>query len=723
MEESALFFYACEAVSTAFERIGISAWNLSGTKDGRRMKYALLFSSAVISSALLGVSDMKQVAQGSEEIDVSSVYGIDRLFINNRRYLGNKFKLTEFIRNIVDENCEDVKSFVDIFAGTGSVAAAFADKTLIVNDILYSNYICHIAWFSKEAYSEEKIARIIMGYNKKKVTSENYMSMTFADTYFSKEDCKKIGFIREDIESLYHRGQVNARERALLVTSLLYAMDKIANTVGHYDAYRKNGEFEGRLLLKLPTPPDCKSDGNMCYREDANKLAEKLGQADVVFLDPPYNSRQYSDAYHLLENVAEWKKPEVHGVARKMDRSAIKSDYCTRKAEDAFADLVKKIKARYIVLTYNNMASKGNDRSNARLSDAAIMKILRGKGTVRVFTCEHKAFTTGKSSRTDNVERVFLCECSRGPVLPCRVASPLNYTGGKFRILDQMLPLFPTNINTFVDLFCGGANVGANVPASRVVFLDNCEPLVNLLSLMKRTSAAEFESRVRRIIKEYGLSESAEFGYTHYGCNSAEGLASYNRGAYNKLRKYYASLPRENDLKAEVLYTLIAYSFNNQVRFNNKGEFNLPVGKRDFNSKMQSKLRSFMNRLSSIDCEFRVGDFRQLDISRLGEDDFVYADPPYLVTTATYNERGGWGEKDERDLLALLDRIDSVGCGFALSNVTESKGKHNMILIDWIEMNKGRYHVYEIDRDYSNSNYHRQDVGKTREVLVTNKAR
>ncbi len=687
------------------------------------MKYAILFSSVIISAALLGVSDMKRVAQDVEEIDVCSAYGIDRIFINNRRYLGNKFKLTEFIRNIVDENCGDIKTFVDIFAGTGSVAAAFADKTLIVNDILYSNYICHIAWFSTEAYSEEKIARIIIGYNKRKVTSENYMSMTFGDTYFSKDDCKKIGYIREDIESLYRKGQVNTRERALLVTSLLYAMDKIANTVGHYDAYRKNGEFEGHLILKLPTPPDCKSDGNICYREDANKLAERLEPTDVVFLDPPYNSRQYSDAYHLLENVAEWKKPEVHGVARKMDRSEIKSDYCTRKAEDAFADLIKKIKARYIVLTYNNMASKGNDRSNARLSDEAIMKVLQDKGRVRVFTCEHKAFTTGKSNRSDNVERVFLCECSQGPDLSCRIASPLNYTGGKFRILDQMLQHFPTNINTFVDLFCGGANVGINVSARRVVFLDNCTPLVNLLSLMKRSSASEFELRVQRIIKDYGLSESAEYGYAHYGCNSAEGLASYNRGAYNRLRKYYASLPQESDSSAEILYTLIVYSFNNQIRFNAKGEFNLPVGKRDFNSRMQSKLRSFINRLTSIDCEFRVGDFRLLDISSLGVNDFVYADPPYLVTTATYNERGGWGENDERDLLALLDRIDSVGCGFALSNVTESKDRHNKILLDWIEMNKGRYHVHEIDRDYSNSNYHRQDGGKTREVLVTNKAR
>ena len=152
---------------------------------------------------------------------------------------------------------------------------------------------------------------------------------------------------------------------------------------------------------------------NKVFNEDANELVKKI-KADVVYIDPPYNSRQYCDAYHLLENVARWEKPEVHGVAKKMDRSKLKSEYCTNKATDAFADLISNIKAKYIMLSYNNMSQKGNDRSNAKISDEDILRILRGKGKVKVFSQQYKAFTTGKSDIADNEERLFLCECSGG---------------------------------------------------------------------------------------------------------------------------------------------------------------------------------------------------------------------------------------------------------------------------------------------------------------------
>ena len=134
--------------------------------------------------------------------------------------------------------------------------------------------------------------------------------------------------------------------------------------------------------------------------------------ADLVYIDPPYNSRQYCDAYHLLENVARWEKPEVFGVAKKMDRTALKSKCCTRSAAEAFDDLIKQLKCKYIVLSYNNMAQKGNDRSNARISDDDIIRILSAKGEVKIFSEEYKAFTTGKSDIEDNQERLFLCICS-----------------------------------------------------------------------------------------------------------------------------------------------------------------------------------------------------------------------------------------------------------------------------------------------------------------------
>lgn len=330
--------------------------------------------------------------------------------INNRRYLGNKYKLLPFITKVVKNECKDIKSIADIFAGTGAVASAFTDKIIITNDILYSNYICNYAWFSPEEYNRDKIISAVIYYNSIECKEDNYMTVNFANTYFSYKDCSKIGFIREDIEKKFNNGEYNMREKALLITSLLYAMDKIANTCGHYDAYRKGVEFEKSLELMVPSANIKNNVNNRCFNTDSNILVSQI-EADLVYIDPPYNSRQYSDAYHLLENVALWKKPKVYGVARKMDRRKMKSKYCTASATEVFSDLIRNIKSKYILLSYNNMGEKGNERSNAKISDEDIFKILEEKGKVKVFSKEYKAFNAGKSDISNNEERLFLCIC------------------------------------------------------------------------------------------------------------------------------------------------------------------------------------------------------------------------------------------------------------------------------------------------------------------------
>ena len=332
--------------------------------------------------------------------------------INNRRYLGNKYKLLPFITRVVNENCHDINTFADLFAGTGAVSSAFTNKTIITNDILYSNYICNLAWFGSQKIDSEKVKSIIIDYNLTQTNELNYMSKNFANTFFSSEDCSKIGMIREDIEQQYNIGKINERERALLITSLLYAMDKIANTCGHYDAYRQGVKFEKHIELYYPNVSNENRTENLCFNEDINSIAKKV-EADIVYLDPPYNSRQYCDAYHLLENVARWEKPMVKGVARKMDRKSLKSKYCTRAAVESFEDLVNNLNCNYILLSYNNMSKKGNDRSNAKISDNDILRILNAKGQVQVFSESYKAFTTGKSDIQDNEERLFLCICHK----------------------------------------------------------------------------------------------------------------------------------------------------------------------------------------------------------------------------------------------------------------------------------------------------------------------
>ncbi|MDR0931542.1 MAG: Dam family site-specific DNA-(adenine-N6)-methyltransferase [Victivallales bacterium] len=637
-------------------------------------------------------------------------------YINSRRYLGNKYKLLPFITSVVAENCENVNTVADIFAGTGAVASAFTDKQLITNDNLYSNYICHVAWFSPVSYSKSKIEQLIASYNLLIVKTDNYMSNNFADTFFSRDDCRKIGYVREDIETRFANGGINERERALLITSLLYAADKIANTCGHYDAYRQGIEFEKSLEMSVPLPYNRLNRKNACYNEDTNDLVKRIS-ADLVYIDPPYNSRQYCDAYHVLENIARWKKPNVSGVACKMDRTKLKSNYCTNKATETFEDLIKNIESRYILLSYNNMAQKGNGRSNAKISDEDIMRVLSAKGEVKIFTQDYKPFSAGKSDIENNEERLFLCICK--PKQCEIIQSPLNYTGGKFKLLNQILPHFPKQINTFVDLFCGGCNVGVNVDADRVIFNDIIRILLDVYKTFMNLGSKHVLRMIAEVIEQYGLSRSTEHGYEFYDCESSAGLGNFNREPFLKLRADFNVKSLDYSYYI-MLYVLIVYAFNNQIRFNSKGEFNLPVGKRDFNDKMKSKLCAFIDRLQDGQYKFTCKDFREaIDMDKLTENSLVYCDPPYLITCATYNEQDGWNEKSERDLLELLDKLNERRIKFALSNVLASKGKTNEILTEWLS--KRNYRTIHLDYSYSNSNYQTKNkTDSADEVLIVN---
>lgn len=662
---------------------------------------------------------IKRNQKSSQEENIKPVLPYKTITINNRRFLGNKYKLLPFITKVVQDECGDIHTFADIFAGTGSVASAFTDKKLITNDILYSNYIANFAWFGAENYSKEKIIAIIQEYNSLSVDEDNYMSKNFADTYFSLEDCRKIGFIRQNIEDRYTLKEINERERALLITSLIYAMDKIANTCGHYDAYRRNGSFDKHLVLAVPLAENNLNSDNICCNTDSNVLVQSI-EADLVYIDPPYNSRQYCDAYHLLENVARWDKPEVFGVAKKMDRTSLKSDYCTQKAAAAFADLIENIHAKYIMLSYNNMAEKGNERSNAKITDEDIISILEKRGTVKIFSEDYKAFSTGKSYIKGNQERLFLCICHEPPEKEWKIIpSAMNYTGGKFKLLPQLLPLFPKDIDMAVDLFCGGSNVGINLNCPKVYFNDSNRHLMKLLETFRNLPEKEIFQWLFDHIKDYGLSMVCDQGYDFYHCNSSAGLAKYNKKGFNCLRDDFNARTIQDNEYFLMLYLLMVYSFNNQIRFNQKGEFNLPVGKRDFNKRMQQKLRDFLTRIKSCNYQFSCKDFRKFDTAKFTNKSFFYADPPYLIGCATYNEQDGWTEQDEKDLLAYLVQLDKKGIRFALSNVIENKGKRNALLTAWLDTHKN-FQAIPLKYSYANANYHGKKDGITKEILVVN---
>lgn len=284
------------------------------------------------------------------------------------------------------------------------------------------------------------------------------------------------------------------------------------------------------------------------------------------------------------------------------------------------------------------------------------------------------------------------------------VKSPLNYVGGKYKLLPQIIPLFPDNINTFVDLFGGGFNVGINVKANHYVYNDTCKQVVDLLKNFYNKDSEYVHNRILETIDKFGLSRSDVYGYETYGCESSKGLGEYNKPKYFGLRKAYNNNP--DWIK---FYTLITCSFSNQIRFNSKGEFNMPYGKRDYNKSLQEKLKIFVDEMHKKDIQFWNKDFRECNFF---SDDFIYVDPPYLNSTATYNENGGWSENDEKDLLNMLDTVDQHG-RFALSNNLKYD---NPYLNEW----KNKYNVHYLNGDYSNCNYQKKDKSKDCEILITN---
>ncbi len=330
--------------------------------------------------------------------------------LQNRRYLGNKYKLLGFIEDIISEKCGSINSLCDIFAGTGVVAERFNNPEIkiISNDFLSANHSCLQAFLGTNKDIQKNITEKINHLNNLQCNNGNYFSEHFGGTYFTEENARKIGAIRAKIENIAE----NEDEKNILICSLLYAVDKVANTVGHYDAFRKKLDMLQSVKLLMPDIDYSHNKDNEVYKEDANILIRKIF-CDVLYIDPPYNSRQYSDAYHLLENLAEWKKPGVIGIGKKMDRSHIKSAYCLKAAKQAFTDLIKNANCKHILLSYNNTGDSKDERSNARMSDNEILQILNDKGDVEIFKKDYKAFTAGKSNGENNAERIFYCKVTR----------------------------------------------------------------------------------------------------------------------------------------------------------------------------------------------------------------------------------------------------------------------------------------------------------------------
>ncbi|WJS82361.1 Dam family site-specific DNA-(adenine-N6)-methyltransferase [Tetragenococcus halophilus] len=647
------------------------------------------------------------------------------------RFIGSKALLISEIEKILKENAfGNENTFLDLFAGTNVVGNFFKEKyTVYSNDFLYFSYINAKAIIENNGNLQFKKLKETgitspLDYLQENADLhtrsnsigyyENNYTPTGEAMYFTVENGKRIDFIRDKIDEWKNGKLLTEIEYYYLINILIEAIPYVSNITGTYGAFLKHWDKRALNPLEL-VPIEVKNNGkkNKAFNEDSNILAKKVS-ADIVYIDPPYNSRQYASNYHLLENIAKNNKPILSGKTKIFDWSELRSNYSMKKkALEAMTDLINNINATHVVVSYNN---------EGIISETELINVMKSQavhGEVKVKKIPYKKYKSKRPSNSYYLYEMLLYIQKKENTLPSfqvtkpkfdtierwtekkqqYIKSPLNYIGGKYRLLKQIIPLLPKDINTFIDLFSGGANVGINVEANHYIFNDMNSKINEMFRFFSTHDEEDLILKIKRRIKEFELSKTNEAGYL-------------------KFRTQYNKKPNPLDL-----YILVSYSYNYQFRFNNSMEFNNPFGRNRscFSENMEKNLRKFLKKLINIDAIFTDQLFNELDLSNLEENDFVYLDPPYLITTGNYNDgnRGflNWGEEQEKEMYQLLRELTNQKIRWALSNVTVHKGRTNKFLLSFIKNEK--CNVNYLDFSYNNSS-HNTKRKESSEVLVTN---
>lgn len=292
--------------------------------------------------------------------------------------------------------------------------------------------------------------------------------------------------------------------------------------------------------------------------------------------------------------------------------------------------------------------------------------------------------------------------------------SPFFYVGDKFKLLPQLKENFPDNINRFIEPFCGGGSVFLNVDANEYLLNDIDTYMIRLHKFLisYSNSQQDFWNELEKNIKKYNLSATymgrdvpqemrKEFAKTYF--------AKYNKESYIQLRSDF----NQNKENMMLLYMLLIYGFNRMLRFNAKGDFNLPVGNVDFNKNVVNALNAYFEYVKDRDIQFYNMDYQDF-INKIEptSDDFIYLDPPYLITFSEYNKL--WDEDSEMRLINFLDEINERGIRFAVSNILWHRRRYNGTFNEWAQ----QYNIVRIQSNYIS--YHDNTEKDSYEVLVKN---
>lgn len=597
------------------------------------------------------------------------------------RYIGNKSKVLNEIDKLIDKKGLNQKglTFFDAFTGTATVAHHYKNRYhLIANDNLYFSYVIAEAKLNSKSAIFEKLGFNPFDYFNKVDTSNyiGFITKNFAPTlsnrmYFSDENARFIDFIRQTINDWYISDKISENEKYFLIASLIESVSKVANVAGVYGSFLKT--WDPRAVKKMAyNPIDTEpyvDDLAEIYNDDILNVIKKV-KGDILYLDPPYTKNQYSTQYHLLETIALYDNPILKGKTGARNMQMYTSDFSREgNVQVAFEELIANANFKHIILSYS---------SDGLMSKEYIESILKRYGKKETFEFikfSYRQYKNSKSTDRDNhYEYLFYIEKDFEP----KFASPLNFIGGKHDMIDFLKKYMPKKIDTFYDLFAGGFNVGININANKIVYNDINFKVRELLEYITDANMKDFYKYISSSIIKLGLKNE-------------------DKESYIKLRdKYNNTAIDKRDCRD--LFLLIMFGFQQQIRFNNKLNYNNPVGQAGFNDKILDKLISF-SRITKEKKVFYYSEDYEHFLDCINKGDFVYLDPPYLITLGSYNDgkRGfkGWNEKEEFRLLRFLDCLNKKHIKFMLSNVLTHKDKTNRILKAWIE--KNNYKIIKYD--------------------------
>lgn len=615
------------------------------------------------------------------------------------RYLGSKDSLVDSIigllqeRNLLQRNL----TFFDAFCGMGSVADSVKSlySHLAINDSLK----CSTVFTKGKLYANECHFETLgfdpfdfLNNNNNSTHGffyENYSLGGSERMYFSESNAGRIDYFRSQIEDWKEKGLLAEKEYVYLLACLMESVSDVSNTAGVYGAFLKH--WDKRALKPIVFSRIDSSEGICETIDDYNDKLEDIitdVDCDILYLDPPYTQNQYGTQYHLLETLILNDNPPVSRITGSRPTTPMRSNWSKMfHAHILFEKVVAKTRASHVILSYNN---------DGFMSKDYIEKTLKRFGIEETYSCktiDYKKYNNTKCQGADGHQE-FLFYIQKKPANEVVVQSPLNYTGSKIKmvnIIKQNLPQLP--IHTFIDAFGGGFNVGINIEAERIIYND-INPFVRGLIQSFSADAYTYLLYVSKLIQKYNLSPN-------------------NKEGYYALREKYNQTPiAERD--SRMLYTLILYGFQQQIRFNTDHGFNNPVGSRWFNECLLSKFITFARCSKEKNVEYLNVSFERL-AEYVSINSFVYADPPYRSTLGVYNDgkRGfeGWTIEHEKRLCAFLDFVHQRNARFMLSYVLRVDDFYNQEVANWIERN----HYNVIDIEIPQGRYNNR-----REVLIRN---